>query len=124
MESDKNYEDLIKKYQILLEDEKRRLTSVNFNLTESNEKNIVENTVQITELGESQTSAEDESSETSKTVVNNQEIVYNISKDTKYDILKPVSSPFFFFYRSFFEVIFICFHLQRMNFKILKRLLQ
>lgn len=51
MESDKNFNDLINKYQILLENEKRRLTPANFNLTEKDEKvQTIESNTKVTKL--------------------------------------------------------------------------
>lgn len=107
MECDKNYQDLIKKYQILLENEKRRLTPVNnFNLTEKNEKNnsetIVEDVVEITESPASlQGIAKDQLSARLKNIVNERkivtEIVHNIPQETRHDIQKRVSFFLLFF---------------------------
>lgn len=91
MESDKNFQDLIKQYQILLENEKRRLTPENFNSTEIDDKDKSES--HPSEQYESQQIVKyNDSSEISTNVVNKQGIAYDIPKATEHDNQKRVSS--------------------------------
>lgn len=105
MESDEKYQDLIKSYQILLENEKRRLSSVNFkNKEEQIEEKIEEKPLETIESDASQGESDEfdkdnDSSEISKIVLKNQAIVHEIPqdglKDTKYETHKRVRSYFY-----------------------------
>lgn len=107
MESDEKYQDLIKSYQILLENEKRRLSSVNFKNNEEQiqliEEKIEAKSLETIESDDSQGESDEfdkdnDSSQISNIVFKKQGIVHENPQDqdalkvTKHETHKRVRS--------------------------------
>lgn len=96
IEGDKNFQDLIRQYQVMLENEKRRLTPENFNLTQIddiNETEAIESCPSEQHQSQQIVKPNDSPDVSKNVVVNKKGIAYDIHKETKPDIhQKRVSS--------------------------------